>query len=114
MYLPERAVRATLELFARLSGSDSLAVCDVLSDPRRTGLLANAQTQILDVAMDWIYSEPFLWHCPQEQIAGFFASCGLTVLEDLGMDELVGRYENRLRGWKEAAPTLRLVISGPL
>ena len=113
MYLPAQAVRDTLKLFARLSGSNSLAVCDVLSDPRRTGLLANTQSQFLEVAMEWIYSEPFLWHCPQDEIASFFAACGLTVLEDLGIDELVGRYEKRLRGWLEAAPSLRLVISGP-
>ena len=36
--------------------------------------------------MAWIYSEPFLWHCQQDQIAGFFASCGLAVLEDIGLD----------------------------
>jgi methyltransferase (TIGR00027 family) len=111
MYLPAQAVRDTLKLFARLSGRNSLAVCDVLSDPRRTGLLANTETRFLETAMEWIYSEPFLWHCPQDQVSGFFASCGLTVLEDLGMDDLVGRYENRLRGWLEAAPSLRLVIS---
>ena len=113
MYLPEQAVRDTLKLFARLSGNRSLAVCDVLSDPRRRGLLAVSQTRFLEVAMEWIYSEPFLWHCPRDRVAEFFASCGLTVLEDLGIDELVSRYENRLRGWLEAAPSLRLVISQP-
>ena len=76
MYLPEQAVRDTLGLFARMSGHGSLAVCDVLSDPRRAGLLADAQAQVLGLAMDWIYSEPFLWHCPQDRITGFFASCG--------------------------------------
>ena len=63
--------------------------------------------------MEWMYSEPFLWHCPHDRIASFFASCGLTVLEDPGIDELVGRYEKRLRGWLEAAPSLHLVISEP-
>ena len=57
--------------------------------------------------------QPFLWHCPEEQVAGFFESCGLAVLEDLGIDELVGRYEDRLKGWLEAAPSPRLVISEP-
>lgn len=113
MYLHEQAVRDTLKMFARLSGSNSIAVCDILSDPRRTGLLTDTQTQFLELAMEWIYSEPFLWHCRQDQIASFFSSCGLNVLEDLGMDELVGRYEKRLRGWLEAGPSLRLVISEP-
>jgi methyltransferase (TIGR00027 family) len=113
MYLPEQAVRDTLKLFARQSGRDSLVVCDVLSDPRRHGLLGNTQTRFLEVAMQWIYSEPFLWHCPRDRIASFFSSCGLTVLEDSGIDELVGRYEHRLKGWLEAAPSLRLVISEP-
>ncbi|MCJ7815145.1 MAG: class I SAM-dependent methyltransferase, partial [Xanthomonadales bacterium] len=48
MYLTEQAVRDTLGLMARLSGPGSLAVCDVLSDPRRAGLLASAQRQVLD------------------------------------------------------------------
>lgn len=113
MYLHEQAVRDTLKTFARLSGSNSLAVCDVLSDPRGTGFLNDTQTQFLELAMEWIYSEPFLWYCRQDQITSFFSSCGLTVLEDLGMDELVGRYEKRVRGWLEAAPSLRLVISEP-
>ena len=113
MYLPEQAVRDTLALFARLSGRGSRAVCDVLSDPRRAGLLANAQRQVLEVAMEWIYSEPFLWHCRQDQITSFFSSSGLAVLEDLGLDELIGRYEKRRRGWLEAAPSLRLIISEP-
>ena len=113
MYLPEQAVRDTLKLFTRLSGSNSLAVCDVLSDPRRNGILAKTQTHVLEVAMEWIYSEPFLWHCPQDQVASFFASCGLTVLENFGLDELVGRYEKRLHGWLEAAPSFRLLISEP-
>lgn len=111
MYLAEQDVRNTLELIARLSGPGSCAVCDVLSDPRRAGLLAKAQRQMLDATMAWIYSEPFLWHCRQDQIAGFFASCGLTVLEDIGLDELVSRYAKRDSGWLEAAPSLRLVVS---
>jgi methyltransferase (TIGR00027 family) len=113
MYLTAQAVRDTLRLFARLSGSKSLAVCDVLTDPRRAGLLASTQTQFLEVVMAWIYSEPFLWYCRHDQITRFFASCGLTVLEDLALDELVGRYEKRHRGWLEAAPSLRLIISEP-
>jgi methyltransferase (TIGR00027 family) len=113
MYLPEQAVRDTLGLFARMSGHGSLAVCDVLSDPRRAGLLADAQAQVLGLAMDWIYSEPFLWHCPQDRITGFFASCGIAVLEDLGQDELISRYGERYKGWLEAAPSLRLIISQP-
>jgi methyltransferase (TIGR00027 family) len=113
MYLPEQAVRDTLGLFARLSGHGSLAVCDVLSDLRRAGLLADTQAQVLGLAMEWIYSEPFLWHCPQDRISGFFASCGLSVLEDLGIDELAGRYRQRNKGWLEAAPSLRLIISEP-
>jgi methyltransferase (TIGR00027 family) len=113
MYLPEQTVRDTLELFARLSGAGSRAVCDVLSDPRRAGLLASTQLTLLEATMDWIYSEPFLWHCAQEQIAPFFSSCGLVVLEDLGLDELVGLYEKRRIGWLEAAPSLRLVVSEP-
>jgi methyltransferase (TIGR00027 family) len=111
MYLSEQAVRDTLGLFARLSGPGSLAVCDLLSDPRRAGLLGSAQRQVVDATMAWIYSEPFLWHCPQDQIAGFFTSCGLAVLEDLGLDELVSRYVKRDRGWLEAAPSARLVVS---
>jgi len=113
MYLPEQAVRDTLMMFARLSGRNSLVVCDVLSDPRRAGLLARTQTRFLEVAMEWIYLEPFLWHCRQDQIASFFAASGLTVLEDLGLDELVGRYERRHKGWLEAAPSLRLIVSEP-
>lgn len=113
MYVPAHTVRATLKLFARLSGSNSLAVCDVLSDPRRAGLLGDTQAQFLAAAMEWIYSEPFLWHCRQDDITSFFASCGLTVLENLGIDELVGRYEKRYRGWLEAAPSLRLIVSEP-
>jgi methyltransferase (TIGR00027 family) len=113
MYLPEQAVRDTLGLIARMSGHGSLVACDVLSDPRRTGLLADAQARILDLAMEWIYSEPFLWHCPQERIADFFMSCGMAVREDLGLDELVGRYGQRYRGWMEAAPSLRLIVSEP-
>jgi hypothetical protein len=73
--------------------------------------LGSAQRQVLDVTMAWIYSEPFLWHCRQDQIAEFFASCGLAVLEDLGLDELVSRYARRDAGWLEAAPSLRLVFS---
>jgi len=111
MYLPEQAVRDTLALVARLSGQGSRVVCDVLSDPRRAGLLAYAQLQVLEVAMEWFYSEPFLWHCPQDQITAFFSSSGLAVLEDLGLDDLVGRHEKRLRGWLEAAPSLRLIVS---
>ena len=111
MYLAEQDVRHTLELIARLSGPGSCAVCDVLSDPRRAGLMAKAQRQMLDATMAWIYSEPFLWHCQQDQIAGFFASCGLAVLEDIGLDELVSRYAKRDSGWLEAAPSLRLVVS---
>lgn len=113
MYLPEQTVRGTLELFGRLSGPGSLAVCDLLSDPRRNGIMAGAQLRALGLAMDWIYSEPFLWHCPQDRIEEFFASCGLMVLEDLGIDELTGRYDQRLRGWLETAPSLRLVIARP-
>jgi methyltransferase (TIGR00027 family) len=113
MYLTEQAVRDTLGLFARLSGPGSLAVCDVLSDPRRAGLLGSAQRQVLDATMGWFYSEPFLWHCSQDQIAGFFSSCGLAVLEDLGLDELISRYAKRDAGWWEAAPSLRLVVSEP-
>jgi methyltransferase (TIGR00027 family) len=113
MYLTEPAVRDTLDLFARLSGPGSLAVCDVLSDPRRAGLLGNAQRQVIGATMAWIYSEPFLWHCSQDQIAGFFASCGLAVLEDLGLDELVSRYGKRASGWLEAAPSARLVVAEP-
>jgi methyltransferase (TIGR00027 family) len=112
MYLPEPAVRDTLELIARLSGPGSRAVCDVLSDPRRSGLLASAQQQVLDATMAWIYSEPFLWHCPQDRIAGFFTACGLTVLEDLGLDKLVSRYGKRDPGWLEAGPSPRLVVAG--
>jgi methyltransferase (TIGR00027 family) len=112
MYLPEQAVRDTLELIARLSGPGSRAVCDLLSGPRRAGLLASAQRQVLDATMAWIYSEPFLWHCPQDQINGFFASCGLSVLEDLGLDELVSRYGRREPGWLEAGPLPRLVVAG--
>jgi methyltransferase (TIGR00027 family) len=111
MYLTEQAVRDTLGLIARLSGPGSRAACDVLSDPRRAGLLGSAQRQVLDVTMAWVYSEPFLWHCRQDRIAEFFASCGLTVLEDLGLDELVSRYAKRDAGWLEAAPSLRLVVS---
>ena len=114
MYLPEQIVRRTLELFGRLSGHGSRAVCDLLSDPRRKDIMAGAQLHALGLAMGWIYSEPFLWHCPQDRIAEFFASCGLRVLEDLGMDELTGRYEERHRGWRESAPSLRLVIAGPV
>ena len=113
MYLPAQAVRDTLKMFARLSGKNSLAVCDVLSDPRRPGLLANTQARFLGAAMEWIYSEPFLWHCRQDQLGSFFASCGLTVLEDLGLDELVSRYEHRRKGWLEGAPSLRLIVSSP-
>jgi methyltransferase (TIGR00027 family) len=113
MYLPEQSVRDTLGLFARLSGHGSLAVCDVLSDPCRAGLLADAQAQVLGLAMEWIYSEPFLWHCPQDRIVGFFDSCGIAVLEDLGLDQLVGRYGQRYKGWLEVAPSLRLIISEP-
>lgn len=113
MYLPEQAVRETLVMFSRLSGPGSLAVFDVLSDPRRAGLLADAQAQALDLAMEWIYSEPFHWHCPQERIEEFSASCGMNVLEDLGLDELVGRYGKRTKGWLEAAPSLRLIVSEP-
>jgi O-methyltransferase involved in polyketide biosynthesis len=112
MYLPEPAVRDTLEMMARLSGPGSRVVCDLLSDPRRTGLLASAQRQMLDATMAWIYSEPFLWHCPRDQINGFFASCGLSVLEDLGLDELVSRYGKREPGWLEAGPSPRLVVAG--
>jgi methyltransferase (TIGR00027 family) len=112
MYLPEPAVRDTLEMMARLSGPGSRVVCDLLSDPRRTGLLASAQRQMLDATMAWIYSEPFLWHCPRDQINGFFASCGLSVLEDLGLDELVSRYGKREPGWLEAGPSPRLVVTG--
>ena len=57
------------------------------------------------------YSEPFLWHCSQDQIAGFFSSCGLAVLEDLGLDELISLYTKRDKGWLEATPSLRLVVS---
>jgi methyltransferase (TIGR00027 family) len=114
MYLPEQVVRETLELFARLSGHGSLAIFDLLSNPRRTGLIADAQAQVLGLAMEWIYSEPFLWHCPQERMADFFASCGLAVLEDLGLDELIGRYGKRYKGWLEAAPSLRLIVSEPI
>jgi methyltransferase (TIGR00027 family) len=113
MYLPEQAVRDTLKMFAGLSGRNSLVVCDVLSDPRRAGLLARTQTRFLEAAMEWIYLEPFLWHCRQDQIASFFTSAGLTVLEDLGLDELVGRYERRQKGWLEAAPSLHLIVSEP-
>jgi len=111
MYLTEQAVRDILGLIARLSGPGSRAVCDVLSDPRRAGLLGSAQRQVLDATMGWIYSEPFLWHCSQDQIADFFSSCGLAVLEDLGLDELISRYAKRDAGWWEAAPSLRLVVS---
>jgi methyltransferase (TIGR00027 family) len=113
MYLPEQAVRDTLEMFARMSGHGSLAVCDVLSDPRRAGLLADAQAQVLGLTMDWIYSEPFLWHCPKDRITEFFASCGIAVLEDLDQDELIGRYGKRYKGWLETAPSLRLIIAQP-
>lgn len=113
MYLPEQTVRDTLELFARLSGTGSRVACDVLSDPRRTGLLASTQLQFLEATMDWVYSEPFLWHCARDQLTGFFSSCGLVVLEDLELDELIGLYDKRLIGWLEAAPSLRLVISEP-
>ena len=111
MYLPEQAVRDTLELFERLSGPGSRIVCDVLSDPRRTGLLADVQLQLLEIAMEWIYSEPFLWYCRKDRICGFFSSCGLSVMENLGQEELVSRYEKRRAGWLEAAPSLRLVVS---
>jgi len=111
MYLAEPAVRDTLGLMARLSGPGSRAVCDVLSDPRRAGLLGNAQRQVIAATMGWIFSEPFLWHCPRDQVDGFFAACGLDVLEDLGLDELVSRYARRDAGWWEAAPSARLVVS---
>jgi len=111
MYLAEQAVRDTLGLIARLSGPGSRVVCDVLSDPRRAGLLGSAQRQVLDATMEWVYSEPFLWHCRQDQIAPFFSSCGMAVLEDLGLDELVSRYAQRDAGWWEAAPSLHLVVA---
>jgi methyltransferase (TIGR00027 family) len=114
MYLPDRAVRDTLTLFARLSGPGSLAVCDLLSDPRRADFLADAQNQVLELAMEWMYSEPFRWYCPQDEIDGYFDSCGMRILEDIGMDDLVGRYADRYKGWREAAPSLRLVVSEPL
>lgn len=113
MYLPEQAVRDTLELFSRLSGPGSIAACDVLSDPRQAGFLADAQARALNLAMEWIYSEPFLWHCAQDRIAEFFASCGMAVTKDLGLDELTDRYGARYRGWQEAAPSLRLIVSRP-
>lgn len=115
MYLDEQAVRDTLELVARLSGPGSLAVCDLLSDPRRAGLLPGAQLKMLSATMDWIYSEPFLWHCREDQIAGFFSSCGLSVLENLGLEELIKPDEKRFAGWFEAiSPSLRLVVSEPV
>jgi methyltransferase (TIGR00027 family) len=52
MYLPEQTGRTTLALIARLSGQGSLAVCDVLSDPRQAGLLGDAQSRVLDLAME--------------------------------------------------------------
>ena len=113
MYLPEHTVRNTLEIFARMSGPGSLVVCDVLSDPRRAGLLADTQAQILGLTMEWFYSEPFLWSCPRDRIMGFFASCGMSVMENLGLDELTSRYAKRYRGWLEAAPSLHLIISQP-
>jgi len=113
MYLDEPAVRDTLGLFARLSGPGSRAACDVLSDPRRGGLLGSAQRQVLDATMEWIYAEPFRWYCSPGQIAAFFLSCGLTVQEDLGLDELVSRYGKRDSGWLESAPSARLVVARP-
>lgn len=113
MYLTEAAVRDTLELFANLSGPGSRAVCDVLCDPQRASLLGSAQRRMLGATMGWIYSEPFLWHCRQDDIAGFFSSCGLSVLEDLGLEELVNRYGGRDSGWLEAMHSLRLVFCEP-
>ena len=100
-------------LCARLCESLVFEVDHPDTDPRRAGLLGSAQRQVLDATMGWIYSEPFLWHCSQDQIAGFFSSCGLAVLEDLGLDELIGCYAKRDTGWWEAAPSLRLVVAEP-
>lgn len=113
MYLREQAVRDTLGLFARRSGAGSFAVCDVLSGPRQAGLLAGAQAQVLDLAMEWIYAEPFLWHCPPDDTLDFFASCGMAAVEELYLDELVGGYGKRYKGWLEAAPSFRLIVSEP-
>jgi methyltransferase (TIGR00027 family) len=113
MYLSERAVRDTLGLMARLSGAGSCAVCDLLSDPDRAGLLAGAHRQMLEAAMEWVYSEPFQWHCRQQDTAGFFSECGLVVQEDVGLNELADRYGTRHKGWPEVTPWLRLVVSEP-
>ena len=114
MYLTEQAVRETLKLFAGLSGPGSIAVCDLLSDPHRAGLLPGVQMKMLSATMDWFYSEPFIWHCRQDQIAGFFSSCGLSVLENMGLEDLIKPEEKRFSSWFEAiSPSLRLIISEP-
>jgi len=115
MYLPEQAVRGTLEMIARLSGPGSLAVCDVLAEPRLAWALPGAQLKMLSATMDWIYSEPFLWHCREEQTTGFFSSCGLSMLKNLGLEELIKPGEKRFSGWLESmSPSLRLIFSEPI
>jgi methyltransferase (TIGR00027 family) len=113
MYLAETAVRETLDLFTRLSGPGSLVVCDLLSGRSGSRLSGDAQLWVINLAMDWFYSEPFLWHCPRQRIAPFFASCGLDVTEDWGLHALNARYGAREDDWLKTAPLLRLIVARP-
>jgi methyltransferase (TIGR00027 family) len=113
MYLAEAAVRDTLGLFGRLSGPGSLVVCDLLSESGSSRHSTDAQLWVMNLAMEWFYSEPFLWYCPQHRVAAFFASCGLEVTEDWGLDELSARYGAREKGWLSATPSLRLIVARP-
>ncbi|MGE0706571.1 MAG: SAM-dependent methyltransferase [Planctomycetota bacterium] len=110
MYLDVEPVKDTLGLIARNSPQGSLLCFDVWCPPR-DGLAKLALRDLPNLAMRFVYSEPFVWGPRPEELEPLLAAQGLALIEMTPARELVARYTQRRKAWFEGKDSMHLCLA---
>lgn len=102
MYLDADAIRETLRLVTRLSQPGALLCFDAWCPPQE-GAKAFALRDLPSLAMQLVYSEPFLWGPAADELEPFLRAEGLALIELTSAVELAQRYGVSQRPWLDAS-----------
>ncbi len=91
MYLTEDAVRGTLAIVRRLSGSGSTLGFDTWSPPG-SGLPKLVLRDVPALAMALLYAEPFVWSPAPERVRELLGEEGFALREQTARRPLLARY----------------------
>jgi len=101
-YLPREAVEATLRVVGRLALGTSIIFDYVVEGAIRGDHLDEALKRTMSTNAKW--GEPWVFGIKEGKIAEFAARCGLTVVSDMGADELTRQYLTKSDGTVAGRP----------